>query len=80
MKSTNFKIINCNPFNKLKILQLCSKIPNPPVDGGTVAMNILTKGLIELGANVKVLAISTQKHPFNESKISKEYKTQTSIE
>jgi glycosyltransferase involved in cell wall biosynthesis len=64
----------------LNILQLCSKVPNPPKDGGAVAMDILTKGLMTLGANVKVLAISTHKHPFDESKISPDYKAKTNIE
>lgn len=64
----------------MNILQLCSKVPNPPKDGGAVAMDVLTKGLIDLGANVKVLAISTHKHPFDESKISPDYKAKTNIE
>lgn len=68
-----------NNYN-LNILQLCSKVPNPPKDGGSVAMDILTQGLIALGANVKILAIATHKHPFDKNKISAAYKSQTSIE
>ncbi|MCC6691077.1 MAG: glycosyl transferase family 1, partial [Bacteroidia bacterium] len=52
----------------MNILQLCSKVPNPPKDGGSVAMDILTQGLIALGANVKILAIATHKHPFDKNK------------
>ncbi|MBL7892088.1 MAG: glycosyltransferase family 4 protein [Bacteroidia bacterium] len=64
----------------MNILQLCSKVPNPPKDGGAVAMDILTKGLIGHGAGVKVLALSTYKHPFDENKISADYLAKTNIE
>lgn len=45
----------------MKILQVCSKIPYPSKDGGSIAMNILTEGLIETGNQVTVLAMSTRK-------------------
>lgn len=64
----------------MKILQLCSKIPFPPKDGGSIAMNILTHGLIECGNDVKVLAINTPKHFLKESEIDPEYKKKTSYQ
>ncbi len=64
----------------MKILQFCSKVPNPPKDGGSIAMDNLTKGLLQLGAEVKVFALSTYKHPFDESVLSSEYKASTKIE
>ncbi len=64
----------------MKILQLCNKPPFPPVDGGCVAMNALTSGLLANGNTVKVLAISTQKHPLQNDKIPAEYLKNTGIE
>src|ERR1035437_154606 len=64
----------------MKILQLCSKIPFPPKDGGSIAMNILTQGLIDCGNEVKVLAINTPKHFLNEADVDAEYKKKTSYQ
>lgn len=47
----------------MRILQLCNKPPYPPIDGGTKAMLTLTRGLLHAGHSVKVLCISTPKHP-----------------
>lgn len=46
----------------MKILQLCHKSPYPPADGGTIAMNNITQGLLHEGFSVKVLAVETPKH------------------
>ncbi len=67
-------------MNKLKILQLCNKPPLPAKDGGTIAMDNITQGLITLGHEVHILTISTDKHPFNPEKLSEEYKQQTRIQ
>lgn len=64
----------------MKVLQLCNKPPFPPVDGGCIAMNAITDGLLANGHQVKVLAIATHKHPFLEDKIPVEYKKKTKIE
>src|SRR3989304_3455802 len=45
----------------MNILQICHKVPYPPRDGGSIAMYNLSKGLLELGNDVKVLAINTTK-------------------
>ena len=47
----------------MKVLQLCNKPPFPPVDGGTLAMNSITQGLLSAGCEVKVLSMTTDKHP-----------------
>jgi glycosyltransferase involved in cell wall biosynthesis len=47
----------------MRILQFCPKPPKPLVDGGCIAMNAITEGLRDAGHSVKVLAISTEKHP-----------------
>ena len=66
----------------MKILQLCNKPPLPAVDGGTLAMHAVTQGFMECGndVNVRVLAIETEKHPFQEEKLTEEYKRETGIE
>lgn len=61
----------------MKILQVCSKTPFPSKDGGSIAMNILTQGLIKCGNEVHVLAISTPKHLVDEQQMDKEYLKQT---
>ena len=64
----------------MKVLQLCHKPPIPAIDGGCIAINNLTKGLLEDGHEVKVLCASTHKHPFKEHLIPEEYKKNTGIE
>ena len=64
----------------MKILQLCNKPPFPPVDGGTLAMHRITEGLLAAGHEVKVLAVSTDKHPFRADAIDEEYRQKTRVE
>ena len=64
----------------MKILQLCNKPPYPPVDGGTMAMNSITKGLLCQGCEVKVLTVETDKHPVRRERIPDEYLAQTGVE
>lgn len=64
----------------MRILQLCYKPPYPPVDGGTLAIDSVTQGLILSGCEVKVLTVSTDKHPYDATKIPQSYVDKTSIE
>lgn len=64
----------------MRILQLCHKPPCPPKDGGCIAMNILTQGLLKAGCSVKVLSIHTHKHDFEPQHLDKTYLASTSIE
>lgn len=64
----------------MKILQICNKVPFPPKDGGCIAMNNLTQGLIDNGNDVKVLAVNTQKHFTNITELPTEYRSKTNIE
>ena len=64
----------------MKILQLCSKPPFPTTDGGTLAINAITKELIRSNHQVKVFAISTFKHPFKPNSKNKQYIIDTSFE
>jgi len=64
----------------MKVLQLCSKPPYPSVDGGTMAMNSITQGLLQAGCEVRVLTVETDKHPLSLDRLPDDYRRQTSIE
>ncbi|MDR3046998.1 MAG: glycosyltransferase family 4 protein [Bacteroidales bacterium] len=64
----------------MKILQLCHKPPFPAVDGGCIAVNAITRGLVNSGKVVKVMAINTPKHPFHEEQIPEDYFELTNFE
>ena len=64
----------------MKILQICHKVPFPPVDGGCIAMNNITQGLLQDGHQVKILAINTPKHFVRMEDLHESYKASTSIE
>lgn len=65
---------------KLRVLQLCHKPPYPPIDGGCIAMNTVTNGLLASGCDVKILTIETPKHHLDRSKLPSEYAERTKIE
>lgn len=64
----------------MKVLQLCHKPPYPPVDGGCLAMDDITSGLVRSGVDVKVLTLATTKHPFQREKIPDNYLRTTKVE
>ena len=64
----------------LRILQICHKPPRPAVDGGCIAMDSLTTGLLAEGHRVKVLTLHTQKHPFRQDQIDHAYLEATGLE
>ncbi len=47
----------------MKVLQLCSKVPFPAIDGGCLAMYNMAMMLTGAGYKVKTFAIATRKHP-----------------
>lgn len=64
----------------MKILQLCYKPPYPPVDGGTLAMNSVTQGLLDNGHEVKILSVCSDKHPVRENDLDAAYRNATGFE
>lgn len=64
----------------MKILQICNKVPYPALDGGRIAMNNLTEGLIEAGCEVKILAMSTPRHLAKIENLPADYVAKTKIE
>ena len=57
----------------LRILQICHKPPRPSVDGGCLAMDSLTQGLMMEGHRVKVMTLHTQKHPYKPKALGEDY-------
>ena len=64
----------------MKVLQLCHKPPVPMVDGGCIAINTISQGLLNEGVDLKILTASTHKHPFLPDQIPQEFKDKTGIE
>lgn len=64
----------------MRILQLCHKPPRPAKDGGCIAMNNITEGLLGAGHEVKILTIHTHKHDFEVDQIEQEYLNNTQFE
>ena len=63
----------------MKVLQLSHKPPYPPKDGGCLAIDNISQGLINAGVELKILTIETTKHPFEEDRIPLEYLEKTGI-
>ena len=64
----------------MKILQLCPRIPFPPVDGGTIGMYNLSSSMLQAGVELKVLAMNTKKHFIEEKNIDPAYKSTHQLE
>lgn len=64
----------------MKVLQLCHKPPFPAKDGGCIAMNNITHGLLDAGHEVKILTVFTHKHDLELDKLSNAYLEATQIE
>lgn len=64
----------------MKVLQLCSKPPLPKVDGGCIAMHNFSKHYLDIGAQLKIITVATDKHPFDEALYPKDYLKQVDIE
>ncbi len=64
----------------MKILQICHKPPFPAIDGGCIAINNISRGLLNNKQDLKIITISTNKHPFIIEKIDQNFITKTKIE
>lgn len=58
----------------MRILQLCHKMPYPPKDGGAIATLNLTESLAAQGAEMAILAMTTEKYNFNVENLPEYYK------
>ncbi len=64
----------------MNILQLCIRVPYPPVDGGSFAMYQMQKSLHENGARLKVLSFNTIKQLIDIDSLDQDYREMTRIE
>ena len=64
----------------MRILQVCLKPPYPKVDGGCMAISAMTESMLMAGHSVKVLCMSTHKHPFNPAQVPAEFLAGTLME
>jgi len=64
----------------MKILQIAHKPPVPGIDGGCLAMRQITNSLLKAGADVKVISLTTAKHPIVQSKEFIQYCDKTRFE
>ncbi len=64
----------------MKILQLCNKVPFPPKDGGALAIWNLSKGMVQQGIELYILALNTSKHPISDFQVPEKYKEKIQIE
>ena len=64
----------------MKVLQICHKPPIPTIDGGCIAINNISKSLIDEFGSIKILTLNTHKHPFKIISFSNAYLKKTTIE
>jgi len=64
----------------MKVLQLCHKPPKPSIDGGCIAMNNISEGLLKNKCKLKIITIGTQKHPIKFDELHENYLDRTKIE
>lgn len=64
----------------MNILQICIRVPDPPGDGGAIAMRAIGTSLMEAGAKVKILAFNTRKHFVEDSRMDPDFKQKFSLE
>lgn len=64
----------------MKVLQLSNKIPYPEKDGGALATNAITEGLLQAGVEVKLLAMNTKKHFIDLESIPKKFRSDRQLE
>jgi polysaccharide biosynthesis protein PslH len=64
----------------MKVLQLSNKIPYPEKDGGAIAINAVTEGLLKAGCDVKMLTMNTKKHFVEVDSIPEKFRNERHLE
>ena len=64
----------------MKVLQVSNKIPYPEKDGGALAINAITEGLLKADCEVKMLAMNTKKHFMEISSIPEKFRSDRHLE
>ncbi len=63
----------------MRLLQVCNKLPFPATDGGAIAMNNITNGLLNEGVDVTVFALVTSKTRSLFQQVPEEYRKKTHL-
>lgn len=50
----------------MKVLQLCNKAPYPKKDGGCIAIASISQAFYNQGVDIRILTVTTDKHPWEE--------------
>lgn len=64
----------------MKVLQVSNKIPYPEKDGGALAINSITEGLIRAGCDVKLFSMNTTKHFADVADIPEKFRNERHLE
>ena len=64
----------------MRILQVCLKPPYPKLDGGCIAIAAMTESMLISNHDLKVICVSTHKHPFKAEKVPAEVLKRTKME
>ena len=64
----------------MRVLQICHKPPKPSIDGGCIVMHNISQGLLNNNCKLKIITISTIKHPLILNQLDENYKNKTGIE
>lgn len=64
----------------MRILQITNKVPFPPLEGGSIAMNMISQGLLNEGHSVKILTMNTSKYFVEIDQLPELYKKAVNIE
>jgi glycosyltransferase involved in cell wall biosynthesis len=63
----------------MRILQICHKPPKPSIDGGCIAINTISEGLLAENIELTILTLSTHKHPFVKENYPEDFLNATQI-
>lgn len=64
----------------MRILVLSSKMPYPPIDGGSIATLNLSQALYREGAEISLLSMNTRKHYFSTEDIPQDIRTTLNLQ
>ena len=64
----------------MRVLQLCHKPSKPSIDGGCIAIDNISRGLLKNDVELKILTLSTHKHPFNKQNFDPDFVEKTGID
>lgn len=63
----------------MKVLQLCPKPPLPAIDGGCMASYSLAGDMTAAGAELNILCMATEKHPFIQTAFNGKFKNPVGV-